>query len=109
MDPIIAPLIPIILTKAEKIEADVMDIKVTIAANAADLKYHIKRTNDLQTIVEDLHRKVEPLYVAEQTKIAIEHYKKNSRADLIYKLKLPAYIVAALTAIGTALAWIMSK
>lgn len=99
----------LILTKLESVESDVSDIKVAIVQNTSDLQHHIKRTDDLQVIVEDLNKIVNPLYQEFISKNAIEVYKKSRREDIIYKLKLPGYIVAALAAIGTALAWIMRK
>lgn len=99
----------IILSKVEKIESDISDIKVTTAENTSDLKHHIKRTNDLQEIVEDLHTIVTPLHEKFVSERAVEEFKKKQKEDLIYKLKLPGYIVAALIAIGTILTWITRK
>ena len=99
----------IILNKIEKVDDDIKEIKVTLTENTADLKHHIKRTNDLQTIVEDLHTIVDPLYKEYISKKAVEDYQKKQREDLVYKLKLPGYIVAAVAAIASALAWLMSK
>lgn len=106
----------IILTKVEKIESDISDIKVATVENTSDLKHHIKRTNDLQEIVEDLHTIVTPLHEKFVSEKAIEEFKKKQeelkkqqKEDLIFKLKLPGYIVAALVAIGTLLTWITRK
>jgi len=99
----------LIIQKLENVESDISDIKITMAENTADMKYHIKRTDGLQEMVTDLNQIVQPIYQEHIAKKAIDEYKKKAREDLIYKLKLPGYIVAALAALGTALAWIMSK
>lgn len=99
----------ILLTKIEKIDSDVSDVKVDIAKIQVDVEHHIKRTDGLQDITTELHTIVQPLYQEYMAKKAVDDYKKRTREDLIYKLKLPGYIVAALAAMGTALAWIMSK
>lgn len=99
----------LILGKLENVESDISDIKVTLVKNTADMERHISRTDGLQEMVTDLNQIVQPIYQEHIAKKAVEEYKKKAREDLIYKLKLPGYIVAALAAIGTALAWIMSK
>lgn len=99
----------LILTKLEKVESDVGDIKVSVAENTSDLKHHIKRTDDLQVMVEDMKDLVTPVYQDYIAKKAIEDFKKKQREDLLYKLKLPGYIIAAIAAIGTALAWLVHK
>jgi len=99
----------IILTKIEKVESDLGDIKVAVAENTNDLKHHIKRTDELQSIVEKFSEVITPLHTDYVSKKAVEEFKKKQREDLIYRLKLPGYIVAAAMAIGTAIAWIMRK
>ena len=99
----------LIMNKLEKVESDVGDIKVSIVQNTADLQHHIKRTDDLQVIVEDLNNIVNPLYQEFISKNAIESYKKTRREDIVYKLKLPGYILAAITLAGTIVAWLVHK
>lgn len=43
--------------KVDQVLEQISEIKVVQAEQAVDLKYHIKRTNDLQLIVEPLHKK----------------------------------------------------
>ena len=99
----------LMLSKLEKVEDDIGDIKINIVKNTSDLEVHIRRTNELQSIVENLDKIVEPLYKQHISEAAILEFRKQQREDLVYKLKLPAYIVAALAALGTVLTWIMSK
>lgn len=99
----------LIINKLEKIESDVTDTKVDIAEIKVDVAYHIKRTDGLQDITQELSNLVQPLYQEFLAKKAIEEFKKKQREDLIYKLKLPGYILAALAALGTALAWLVHK
>jgi hypothetical protein len=99
----------LILTKLEKVETDVGDIKISIAKNTTDLEHHIKRTDDLQVIVEDLSKIVDPLYQEHISKKAVEDFKKKQREDLVYKLKLPGYVLAALAALATFVTWLVHK
>lgn len=106
----------LIVNKLEKVEGDISDIKITLVKNTADMERHISRTDGLQDIVQDLNQIVQPMYEAFISQKAVEDYKrkaeeekKTKREELIYKLKLPGYIVAALAAIGTILAWIGTK
>lgn len=99
----------LIITKLEKVESDLGDIKVSVAENTNDLKHHIKRTDDLQDVVENMKELVNPLYQDYISKKAVEDFKKKQREDLIYKLKLPGYIVAAFAAVGAILAWLVHK
>ncbi len=95
----------LIVNKLENVESDLTEMKVTLAENTKDLKHHIKRTDDLQMIVTDVKKIVDPLYQDYISKKAVEDYKKKSRDDLVYKLRLPVLIVGALTAMGTILAY----
>jgi len=99
----------ILLAKAEMIVSDVNEIKLDITKIQADVEHHIKRTDGLQDITTKLNDIVQPLYQEHMAKKAIEEHKKKTREEFLYNLKLPAYTVAALTAIGTALAWILGK
>lgn len=106
----------LILTKVSNIESDLTDIKIDVAKNTKDLETHIKRTDDLQLIVTDVQKLVDPLYneyitnkAVLEYKYKIEEEKKRKREDLIYKLRLPAYLVAAITAIGTIITWLGYK
>lgn len=98
-----------ILNKMENVEKDISsikddttEIKIAITRNTKDLEHHIKRTDELQDMVTPLYKD----FIAKQ---AVTKYKKEARADLLFKLKLPGYIVAALVAVGTLLAFLMSK
>lgn len=99
----------LMLSKIDKMETDIGDIKVTIAENTTDMKHHIKRTDDLQLIVTEVQQLVTPIYQEHIAKKAIEDYKKKQREELVYKLKLPGYIAAALAAIGTIAAFFMRR
>ena len=99
----------LIISKLENVEADISDIKVTLAKNTSDMEHHISRTDEVQDLTKELKDIVTPLYQEYISKKAIEEYKKKSREDLVYKLKLPGYILAALTALGGALAWLVHK
>lgn len=48
-------------TVVDKIQADVQEIKLVQESQGVDLKHHIKRTDDLQNIVEPLHEKYHQL------------------------------------------------
>lgn len=102
-----AELDTLIINKLEKVETDVRDIKVSIAENTSDLKHHIKRTDDLQVIVENLHTIVTPLHEDYVSKKAIKDYKQSVRSDLLAKLQIPGYILAAVTLAATLLAWLV--
>jgi cell division protein FtsB len=99
----------LIIVKLEKVETDVSDIKIDVAKNTDSLTHHIKRTNDLQVIVEDLHELVSPLHDEFISKKAIEEYKKIRREEMLYRLKIPGYILAAITLVGTVLTWLVHK
>ena len=99
----------IILGKLEKVEEDIGDIKVSVAKNTADLEHHIKRTDDLQVMVEGLNNIVNPLYQDSISKKAVDNFKKKQREDLVFRLKLPGYVLAALAALATFLTWLVHK
>lgn len=99
----------IILSKVEKIESDVDAVKVAITENTLDLKYHIKRTDELQNLVEEFGEIIKPLHAEHVGKEAVKKYKQELKQDLVYKLKLPGYIVAALASLGAIMAWLGSK
>lgn len=99
----------IIINKLENVESDVSVIKVDIAKIQADVEYHIRRTDELQDLTREMKDIVTPLYEEFVSKKAINEYKKTQREDLLYKLKLPGYILAAITALGGALAWLVRK
>lgn len=99
----------LIVNKLEKVETDISDIKVAVTENTTDLKHHIKRTDDLQSIVEDLNIIINPIHQDFISKKAIEEYKKKQKEELLYRLKLPSYIAGAIVAIGTIIAWFMRK
>lgn len=90
-------------------EDDITDIKVTLTENTKDIKHHISRTDGLQDLTEELQKIVQPLYEEHIAKKAIAEYRKKQREELIYKLKLPGYIAAALAALGTILAFLMRR
>jgi len=99
-----------IYDKVVKIDSDVGDLKIAVADNTNDLKHHIKRTDDLQAIVEGLHQIVTPLHEDYVSKRAIEAYKKEQREEISHKMKLPSlvyYTLAALATIGAAVAWLL--
>ena len=98
-----------IVQKLEKVEADIGDIKVTIAENTADVKHHVQRTDGLQDIVTKLKNMVEPVYQDYISKQAVETYKKTRREEIAYKLKIPGYILAAITLASMILAWLVHK
>lgn len=99
----------LIITKLEKVESDIGDVKVSVTENTADLKHHIKRTDDLQEVVENMKELVNPLYQDFISKKAVENFKKTQRDDLVYKLKLPGYILTALVALAGVLTWLGHK
>ena len=99
----------LILNKVEKIEDEVGDIKVAVTKNTADLAYHIKRTDDLQVVVENFSNLISPLHEAHVANKAVDEFKKKQREDLLYKLKIPGAIVSALAAIGVILTWLLNK
>lgn len=98
-----------ILDKVDKVEETITEIKITIAENSADLKHHIKRTDDLQDIVVELKTMVNPIYHAKIAADAVAKDRKKRREDFLYKLKLPGYIAAALVAVGTIITFFVSK
>jgi len=98
-----------LLEGVQNLQSDMTDVKVTMAKNTEALEYHIKRTDDLQKCVEALDTIVKPVYAEFISKKAVQEYKKQQREELVYKLKLPGYIVAALAAVSTIIAWFMSK
>lgn len=84
------------------LQEDMTEVKVTLAKNTESLEHHVKRTDTLQDMVD-------PVYKDFLARIAIEEHEKKQRETLVYRLKLPGYIVAAVLAVGTILAWLMSK
>jgi hypothetical protein len=99
----------LMISKLEKVEDNIDNIKITLVENTKDMKYHIKRTDDLQLIVEDLHTIVKPVYEEFIAKKAIKEYEKNRREQLVYRLKLPGYIVGAFVSIGSIFAYFWSR
>lgn len=77
-------------------------MQVDVSKNTIDLSHHIRRTDALQEMVEPLYKN----WIANK---AVSEFKKEQRAELLYKLKLPSYIIAAIVAIGTAITFLMSK
>lgn len=71
----------------------------TLALNTQALEEHMRRTDILEGMIQ-------PVYQERLAKAAVEEYKKEQRSDLLFKLKLPAYIVAAVTATATLIAWL---
>jgi nucleoid-associated protein YgaU len=91
-----------VLKGISDLQSDMTDVKVTLAKNTESLEHHVKRTDTLQDIVE-------PVYKDFLERKAIEEYEKKQREKLVYRLKLPAYIVAAIAAVSTMIAWLASK
>lgn len=81
---------------------EVQKIEITMAKMCESIEYHIKRTDLLEEMVE-------PLHTERIENEAISKYKKKKREDLMYKLKLPVAIVAALGAIGALINWFMGS
>lgn len=89
-------------SRIKDVEDLVVEVRDLTIENNKDLKYHIKRTDDLQDMIT-------PMYQEFIGRKAIEKFKKEQKSELLYKLKLPVLIVSALAAIGGALTWLMSK
>lgn len=68
-------------------------IELTLAKVCESIEYHIKRTDLLEEMVEPIHEK----RVKDE---AVKEFKKKQREDLMYKLKLPVAVVAAIGALG---------
>lgn len=99
----------LIINKLETVEGNISSIKDDITDIKVDIAHHISRTDELQDLTKELKDIVTPLYQEYISKKAIEDYKKKQRDELIYRLKLPGYILAALTAIGSGIAWLVRK
>lgn len=99
----------IILSKVDKIDEDVSAIKVAVSKNTKDLEYHIKRTDDLQVVVENFSSLISPLHEAHIAQKAIENYKKNKRETFLYSLKIPGAILSALAALAGLITWLMNR
>ena len=89
-------------SRIKDVEDLVVEVRDLTIENNKDLKYHIKRTDDLQDMITPMYQE----YIGRK---AIDKFKKEQKSDLLYKLKLPVVIVSALAAIGGALTWLMSK
>lgn len=101
-----------LLDKVDKIEQDVAEIKTSVTKNTIDLEYHIKRTDDLQIVVEKFSELVDPLHKDYISKQAIEKYKKEQQAKLGMTLKVPSfiyYMVGILLGLGSIISWFMGK
>jgi preprotein translocase subunit Sss1 len=77
-------------------------IEVTLSKVCESIEHHIKRTDILEGMVEPIHKK-------KVEADAIKEYKKKQREDLMYRLKLPVAVVAALGAIGYMISLFMGK
>jgi lipoate-protein ligase A len=100
----------LLINKVDKIEQDVTDIKEAVIKNTKDLEYHIKRTDDLQTVVEDFSKLISPLHEDYIAKQAVEKYKKEQKENLEFKFKIPGfiyYILAMLISAGTIITWLI--
>ena len=85
----------------QKTEADkTQKIEVTMAKVCDSIEHHIKRTNILEDMVEPLHQQ------RVETE-AVKAYKKKQREDLLYRLKLPVALVAALGTLGYIISLLM--
>jgi len=86
--------------ETNSIKDKVHNVEVVLARNTESLETHVRRTDLLEDMIKPLHE--------ERLKaLAIKEYRQQSRADLLYKLKLPVMLVAALGAISTVVAWIV--
>jgi uncharacterized membrane-anchored protein YhcB (DUF1043 family) len=83
-----------IVKSLTNLQSDITDIKITLVENTKSLEHHVKRTDELQDIVEPVAKD----YLARK---AIEEYEAKKQEKLMYRLKLPGMIVAALAAIGS--------
>lgn len=91
-----------ILEKIEDVKSDITDMKITLIRNTESLEHHVRRTDELQDIVL-------PVYKDFMARQAVNEYKEAKQKAFLYKLKLPAAIIAAISAIGTIVAWIGRK
>lgn len=101
-----------VLDKIDKIEQDVTEIKTAVIKNTIDLEYHIKRTDDLQVVVEKFSELVHPLHQDFVAKQAVDKYKKEQSAKLGMTLKVPSfiyYIVGIVIGLGSIISWFMGK
>lgn len=89
-------------SRLKEVEDLILEVRDLTLENTKDLKYHIKRTDDLQDMITPIYQE----YIGRK---AVDKFKKEQKSDLMYKLKLPVVIVAALGAIGAVLSWFMSK
>ena len=82
-----------------RIAEDLADIKVTMAKNTASLEEHMRRT-------ENIEEKLAPVYENYIKESAVKEYKEAFKVKTVQYLKLPALIVAAITAIVTLISYL---
>jgi len=85
---------------------EMVDIKVVLAKNTTSLEEHMQQTRLIKGMVMPLHEERLRQEGIKAYKESAAQEKKQKRQDLLYKLKLPVAIVAALGAIITLVAWI---
>jgi len=78
----------------------IQNVEGTMAKICESIEHHIKRTDLLEDMVQPLHRK-------EIEANAVKAYKKKTREELMYSLKMPVAVVTALGAIGAMLNWLV--
>lgn len=98
-------LLKVILRTEDKVEAcniKITDVDKTLTIQQDILDHHVKRTDQLQEMVEPLHKK----FISDK---AVETYRAEFRQSLMWWIKLPGALVASLVTIGIILAWLMEK
>lgn len=85
---------------------EMTNIKVVLAKNTTSLEEHMQQTRLIKGMVMPLHEERLRQEGIEAYKEESAKEKKQKRQDLLYKLKLPVAVVAALGAIITLLAWV---
>lgn len=98
-----------LLHEISDVKDHIAEIKVTMARNTESLEHHVKRTDTLQDMVEPVFRDFIERKAVEDYKKKVESEKKDSRDKVLYSLKLPGAILAAITATATLLAWLGRK
>lgn len=91
-----------ILKSLTTLQTDISDVKVTLARNTESLEHHVRRTDELQELVEPVAKD----FIARK---AIEEHEIKQQDKWLNRLKIPGLIVTTILAIGTLLTWLGMK
>ncbi len=81
-------------SRLTNIESTLVEVRDLTIENNIDLRYHIKRTDELQEMIS-------PMYKERLETLAVKKYKAERRRELLQKIKIPAAILSLIIAMYT--------